>query len=185
MKSIAKLEKESYEKMKKDFGYKNAMAAPKLVKVSVSSGTGSLVKKDKNKGTFVAERLAKITGQKPVGRAAKKAIATFKTREGEILGYLVTLRGKHMHSFLDKLTNVALPRTKDFRGLSRDAVDTVGNLTIGIKENNIFPETSDEELKDVFGFAITLVSTAKNKKEALVFFELLGIPFKKEGAKNK
>ncbi len=165
--------------MKGVFGYTNTLASPKLVKVAVSSGIGSLVKKDKNKGAFVAERLAKITGQKPVARGAKKAIATFKTRQGETLGYLVTLRGKHMYSFLDKFFNVALPRTKDFRGISRDAVDAVGNLTIGIKENNIFPETSDEELKDVFGFALTIVSTAKNKKEATAFYELLGVPFKK------
>ncbi|MFA5841794.1 MAG: 50S ribosomal protein L5 [Candidatus Paceibacterota bacterium] len=184
MKSTAKIEKESYEKMKKDYGYKNAMAAPRLVKVSVSSGIGSLIKKDKNKGEFVSGRLSKITGQRPVARAAKKAIATFKTREGDTLGYLVTMRGQRMHSFVDKLLNIALPRTKDFRGISRDSVDAVGNLTIGIKENNIFPETSEEELKDVFGFAVTLVSTAKNKKEALEFFELLGVPFKKPEAKK-
>lgn len=177
-------ENKSFETLKKEYGYKNAMAAPRLVKVSVSSGIGSLIKKDKNKGEFVAGRLAKITGQKPVARAAKKAIATFKTREGDILGYLVTLRGQKMYSFVDKLLNIAIPRTKDFRGISRDAVDAVGNLTIGIKENNIFPETSDEELKDVFGFAVTLVSTAKNKKEAFEFFELLGVPFKKPEVKK-
>lgn len=180
MLSVKEKQNKVFEKMKGEFGYKNALAAPRLVKVVVSSGVGSLIKKDKNKGTFVAERLAKITGQKPVPRGAKKAIATFKTRLGETLGYLVTLRGARMYSFLDKLLNVALPRTKDFRGISRDAVDAVGNLTIGLKENNIFPETSEEELKDVFGMSITLVSTAKNKKEATAFFELLGVPFKKQ-----
>ncbi|MEK7614574.1 MAG: 50S ribosomal protein L5 [Patescibacteria group bacterium] len=187
MKSTSAKEKQNkaFEKLKATFSYKNAMAAPKLVKISISSGTGSLIKKDKNKGAFVSERLAKITGQKSVARAAKKAIATFKTREGETLGYLATLRGNRMYSFLDKLLNIALPRTKDFRGISRDAVDSMGNLTIGIKENNIFPETSEEELKDVFGFAVTLVSTAKNKKEGLAFFELLGVPFKKQVTNNK
>jgi len=183
MESVQQKEKKAFDRLKSDFGYKNRMAAPKLVKVSVSSSIGSLVKKDRTKGDFVAKRLAQITGQKPVARGAKKAIATFKTRQGETLGYLVTLRGKHMYSFLDKLLNVSLPRTKDFRGISRNAVDSVGNITIGIKENNIFPETSDEELKDVFGLAVTLVSTAKNKKEATAFFEMLGVPLKKEGAK--
>jgi len=180
MESTEKKEKAAFEKMKGVFGYKNKMAAPRMVKISVSSGTGSLIKKDKNKGTFVAERLAKITGQKAVARPAKKAIASWKTREGETLGYLITLRGVRMYSFLDKFLNVSLPRTKDFRGISRGAVDAVGNLTIGIRENNIFPETSSEELKDVFGLAVTLVSTAKNKEEATAFFELLGVPFKKE-----
>ena len=92
---------------------------------------------------------------------------------------MVNLRGERMYSFLDKLINIAFPRTKDFRGLKTSAVDEAGNLTIGIKEHIIFPETSDEELKDVFGLAITLVSTAKNKKEATAFFELIGIPFRK------
>lgn len=184
MQSVKDKEKKSFETMKGEFGYKNALSAPRLVKVAVSAGVGSLIKKDKHKGEFVSGRLAKIIGQRPVARGAKKAIATFKTRQGEILGYLVTLRGARMHSFVDKLLNVALPRTKDFRGISRGAVDAVGNLTIGIKENNIFPETSDEELKDVFGFAVTLVSTAKSKKEATKFFELLGVPFKKEEVKK-
>ncbi len=185
MQSVKEKQIKAFDKMKNEFGYKNQMAGVKLVKVTVSSGVGSLIKKDKNKGAFVAERLGKITGQKPVARAAKKAIATFKTRQGETLGYMVTLRGQRMYSFLDKLLNVAIPRTKDFRGISRDAVDAVGNLTIGLKENNIFPETSDEELKDVFGMAVTIVTTAKNKKEATSFFELLGVPFKKEETKGK
>jgi len=93
---------------------------------------------------------------------------------------VVTLRGSRMDAFLEKLINVALPRTKDFRGINRKAVDNVGNLTIGIKEHTIFPETADEDIRDVFGMSITLVSSAKNKKEGTAFFELLGIPFKKE-----
>lgn len=184
MQSVKEKQNKAFEKMKGEFGYKNPLAGVRLVKIAVSSGIGSLLKKDKNKGVFVAERLGKITGQKPVARVAKKAIATFKTRQGETLGYLATLRGARMYSFLDKLLNIALPRTKDFRGISRDAVDAVGNLTIGLKENNIFPETSEEELKDVFGMAVTIVTTAKNKKEATEFFELLGVPFKKEATKK-
>ena len=98
---------------------------------------------------------------------------------------MVTLRGARMYAFLEKLINVALPRTKDFRGISRKVVDNIGNLTLGIKEHTIFPETADEDIKDVFGLAITVVSSAKNQKEGFAFYELLGMPFKKEEEKKK
>lgn len=165
--------------MKPEFGYKNLMSAPHLVKVVVATGTGSAVKRDKNRNDFVVGRLAKITGQKPSLRSAKKSIASFKIREGDPVGVMVTLRGARMYSFLDKLINVAIPRTKDFRGIETKIVDNIGNLTMSIKEHTIFPEAGDEELKDVFGLAVTLVTTAKTKKEALEFFKLIGIPFKK------
>jgi large subunit ribosomal protein L5 len=177
--TIKEKEGESFEKMKKDFHYKNKMAAPKMVKVVLNVGTGTAVKKDKNKNEAIGERLAKITGQKVALRGAKQSVASFKIRQGDPVGVVVTLRGKRMYSFLEKLINVALPRTKDFRGINSKVVDDVGNLTIGIKEHTIFPETADEDIKDVFGLAITFVSTAKNKKEGFTFFELLGIPFKK------
>ncbi len=169
----------SFDVLKAKFGYKNKMAAPKLLKVVVSSGTGSKLKTDKNKNDFIADRLGKITGQKPSPRAAKQSIASFKLREGEVIGQMVTLRGERMNSFVDKLINVAFPRTKDFRGLDAKALDNVGNLTLGIKEHTIFPETGDEELKDVFGLAVTFVTTAKTKEEAKAFFDHIGIPFKK------
>ena len=169
----------AFSHLKERFHYKNAMQAPRLVKVAVSSGTGSQMKKDKKRNDFILERLAKITGQKASPRAAKKAIATFKTRQGDILGATVTLRGKRMMLFLEKFLNVALPRTKDFKGIDRTAVDEMGNVTIGIKEHTIFPETADEDLKDVFGLAVTIVTTAKNKEEAIAFLEYLGVPFKK------
>jgi large subunit ribosomal protein L5 len=112
-------------------------------------------------------------------RAAKKSIASFKVREGEPVGIVITLRGARMYGFLDKFLNVALPRTKDFRGLERKAVDNMGNMTLAVREHTIFPETADEELKNVFGLAITFVTTAKSRDEAMAFFELLGMPFKK------
>ena len=182
MKHLTVKEKEQgvFEKMKSDFHFKNSMAAPKMVKVVLNVGTGTAVKKDKNKNDAIGERLAKITGQKSAPRGAKQSIASFKIRQGDPIGVVVTLRGKRMFAFLDKLINVALPRTKDFRGINPGAVDNIGNLTIGIKEHTIFPETADEDIRDVFGLAITLVSTAKNKKEGKTFFELIGIPFKKE-----
>lgn len=166
-------------KVLKDFGYKNAISAPHLTKVSISVGTGSGMKKDREKNNLVADRLAKITGQKPALRAAKKSVAGFKTREGDPVGLMVTLRGARMYHFIDKLINIALPRTKDFRGIDPKSVDAIGNMTIGIKEHTIFPECSDEDLRDVFGLAITLGTTAKNKAEALAYFNHIGIPFKK------
>ena len=182
MKHLTVKEKEiqAFEKMKTDFHYKNAMATPKMQKIVVNVGTGTLVKKDKNKNEAISLRLAKITGQQAAKRGAKKSIASFKVRQGDPIGVVITLRGKRMHAFLEKLINVALPRTKDFRGIARNAVDDVGNLTIGVKEHTIFLETADEDIKDVFGMSVTLVSSAKNKKEGTAFFELLGIPFKKK-----
>ncbi len=174
-----------FEKMKGDFHYKNVMAAPRMQKVVINVGTGTAVKKDKNKNEAIALRLAKITGQQPSKKGAKKSIASFKVRQGDPIGIVVSLRGKRMYAFLDKLINVALPRTKDFRGISRTTVDSIGNMTMGIKEHTIFPETADEDIRDVFGMSITLVSTAKSKKEGLVFFQTLGIPFKKEDEKSK
>ena len=106
-------------------------------------------------------------------------------RKGDPIGVVVTLRGGRMYAFLEKLINVALPRTKDFRGISKKAVDDVGNMTIGVKEHTIFPETADEDIRDVFGMAITIVSSAKNKKEGIAFFELLGVPFKKDEDSKK
>ncbi len=182
MKHLTVKEKErgAFEKMKGEFHYKNAMATPKMQKVVINVGTGTAVKKDKNKNESISGRLIKIAGQKPAFKGAKKSIASFKIRQGDPIGIVTTLRGKRMYAFLEKLINVALPRTKDFRGISRKAVDSIGNMTLGIKEHTIFPETADEDIKDVFGMSITLVSTAKNKKEGTAFFELLGIPFKKE-----
>jgi large subunit ribosomal protein L5 len=181
MKHLTTKEKElkAFELMKGVFNYKNVMAAPRMKKVVINVGTGTAVKKDKNKNDSISLRLAKITGQKASTRGAKQSVASFKTRKGDPIGIVVTLRGKRMDAFLEKLINVALPRTKDFRGIARTSVDNIGNMTIGIKEHTIFPETADEDIKDVFGMSITLVSTAKNKKEGTTFFELLGIPFKK------
>ncbi len=171
----------AYATLKTESGYTNVMQAPRLVKAVVSAGVGSL--KDKKKLELVKDRLVTITGQKPASRGAKKSIATFKTRVGDIVGYQVTLRGKRMIGFLDKLLNVSLPRTKDFRGISAGAIDAMGNITIGIKEHSIFPETADEDLKDVFGLAITVVSTAKSKDEAFRFFKYLGFPFRADEKK--
>ena len=167
----------AFETLKGSLHIKNAMQTPRIEKAVINVGFGST--KDKKKIDLIAERLSRITGQKPATRVAKKSIATYKTRTGDPLAYQVTLRGARMYDFLDRLVHVALPRTKDFRGLSR-SVDEMGNYTLGIKEHTIFPETADEDLKDVFGLAITLVTTSKDKVHTLALLEYLGFPLKKE-----
>lgn len=185
MESIATKQSKAFDAMKGTFGYTNKMAAPKIQKVVVSVGTGKKIKGDKKANEFIAGRLAAITGQKAAIRGAKKSIATYKTRIGDPIGLVVTLRGKKMQAFLDKLVNIALPRTKDFRGSNRSSVDKMGNMTLGIKEHTIFPETADEDLKDVFGMAVNVTTTAKTRDEALAFFEHLGFPLKKTDEAKK
>lgn len=172
----------AFDHLKEQMGYTNAMQAPKFTKVVINVGIGSL--KDKKKIDVITDRLVKISGQKPSLRGSKKSIASFKVREGDPVGLTVTLRGARMFAFIDKLIFVAFPRTKDFRGLSKKGVDEMGNYSIGIKENTIFPETSDEDLKDVFGMTITVGTTAPDKKSALAFLTYIGFPFKKEEDKE-
>lgn len=177
MDTVLDKEKKAFDVLKDTFGYTNRLQAPRIEKVVISTGVGKL-RQDKNKMELIEDRLAKITGQKAASRGAKKSIATFKIREGDVIGYQVTLRGQNMYEFLEKLVHIALPRTRDFRGISPTGIDEMGNFTIGVKEHTIFPETADEELKDIFGMAITIVTTAKNKEEAKKFFEYLGFPLK-------
>ncbi len=169
----------AFDSLKEKFGYTNHMASPKLMKIVVSTGVG---KADKIRKQMIEQRLARITGQKAAPRAAKQSIAQFKMRQGDIIGYQTTLRGARMYEFLDKLIHIALPRMRDFRGLSATAIDDMGNMTIGLREHTIFPETSDEDLKDVFGLAITVVTSAKSKPEAEAFLRHLGFPLRVDAA---
>lgn len=166
-----------YDSLKGTFDYKNVMQAPRIEKVVVSVGTGKV--DDKAKITLIQDRLARITGQKASPRPARLSIASFKLREGDIVGYQVTMRGNRMHNFLDKLIHVALPQTRDFRGLKVTAIDEMGNITLGIKEHTIFPECADEDIRDVFSLAITIVTTAKTKAEAEALLRFIGLPLKK------
>ena len=177
MNTIIEKQKKAFAALKEQMGYKSSMQTPKITKVVVNVGIGSL--KDKKKQEIIVNRLEKITGQKAALRGAKKSIASFKVREGDPVGLMVTLRGHRMNDFLEKLLNIALPRTRDFRGISAKGIDEMGNYSIGIKENTIFPETADEEIKDVFGMTITIVTTAGSQKEARAYFDYLGFPFKK------
>ncbi|MBI3571928.1 50S ribosomal protein L5 [Candidatus Kaiserbacteria bacterium] len=167
----------AYDALRADFGYTSPMQSPRVAKVVVSAGVGK--KREKKQLEIIQDRLARITGQKAAPRAAKISIASFKVREGDTVGLQTTLRGPRMYDFLDRLVHIALPRTRDFRGIPATAIDDMGNLTIGVKENTIFPETGDEDLKDVFGLAVTIVTTAKNKKEADAFLRHLGVPLRK------
>ena len=185
METMQQKQAKAFDALKGQFGYTNKMSTPKLQKVIVSVGTGSGMKKDRKKNEFVSDRLMKITGQKPAVRGAKQSIASFKIRQGDPVGVMVTLRGARMYEFLDKLVHIALPRTKDFRGITRSSANALGNMSIGIKEHTIFPETGDEEIVNVFGLSITIVTTAKNRPEGIAFFEYLGFPLKKEDERRK
>lgn len=177
MESVQTQLKTAFDAMKSTFGYKNVNQAPTVEKVVISVGTGRV--DDKQKIALIQDRLARITGQKAAPRPAKQSIASFKLRAGEIIGYQTTLRGARKIHFLDKLIHLALPQTRDFRGLKTSSIDDMGNYTIGIKEHTIFPETADEDIKDVFGMSITIVTTAKTKAEAEALLRHIGFPLQK------
>ncbi|OHA00386.1 MAG: 50S ribosomal protein L5 [Candidatus Sungbacteria bacterium RIFCSPHIGHO2_02_FULL_47_11] len=164
--------------MREKFGYKNVMAVPKIEKVVVNVGVGRL--RDEKEHEEVKKYLALITGQKPSPRPAKKAIASFKTRQGLIVGYQVTLRGRRMYDFLSRLINAALPRTRDFRGIDEKAFDPRGSLTIGIREHIVFPETIGEDYRLLFGLEVTVVTTVKKREEGVELLRLIGFPIKQD-----
>jgi len=164
--------------MMAEFKYKSVMAVPKISKVTLNIGTGKIAKDDKLL-TKIENDLTQLTGQKPVIRKAKKSIAGFKLREGSRVGLSVTLRGSRMYDFIDRLIAIALPRTRDFRGLDVKGFDRQGNLSIGIKEHNIFPEIHYENIKDIFGLQVTVTTTAKEKVEGIKLLKLMGFPIKK------
>ena len=171
--------KEKYEKkvrpaLMKKYSLSSPLAVPRISKVVVNTGIGR-VREDKDQ-EIISRELALITGQKPSARPARKSIASFKTRQGMTIGYKVTLRGKRMYDFLSRLLNVALPRTRDFGGLEETSVDERGNLTIGIREQIVFPEMSGEDLKNIFGLEVSLVTDSKNRELALQMYKLLGVP---------
>lgn len=162
----------------KKFSYKSVMQAPRLEKVVINMGVGDAVQNAKLLDSAV-EDLAKITGQKPIVTRAKKSVAGFKVREGMPIGCKVTLRGERMYHFVDKLFNVALPRVRDFRGVSPKSFDGRGNYTLGIKEQLIFPEIEYDKVEKVRGMDIVFVTTADTDEEARELLEQLGMPFRK------
>jgi large subunit ribosomal protein L5 len=179
-----KYEKEVIPKMKEKFGYKNNLAVPRIEKVVVNIGFGreTAAKTSEERNKFcssVLEDLTSITGQKGVLRNAKKSISAFKIRQGMPIGGIITLRKRKMYDFLERLIHIALPRSRDFQGIDIKSFDEKGNLTIGLKEHIVFPEVSPERSKQIFGFEITVVTTAETKEEGIEFLRLLGFPIKK------
>lgn len=171
-----KYRKEAVPAMKKKFGYKNVMAVPRLAKVVVNVGVGRV--RDEKQREEVQRALALITGQRSRPRPARQAIAAFKTRRGLVIGHQVTLRGRRMWDFLERLIGVAIPRQRDFRGLDLESCDDRGNLTIGFKEHIVFPEMIGEDVRFLFGLEVTIVTTAKRREEGTNLLRLLGFPIK-------
>ena len=175
--------KERYQKevvpaMMERFGYKNVMQTPRIVRVSVNIGLGEALQNPKAIEHAVND-LTVITGQKPVVRRARRSIATFKLREGNPIGVSVSLRGRRMWDFLDRLMNIALPRQRDFQGVSPDAFDGHGNYSLGLQEQLVFPEIDYDSIDKIRGMGVTIVTTAKTDEEGRELLRLLGMPFKK------
>jgi large subunit ribosomal protein L5 len=164
--------------MQQDFGYQNVMEVPRITKVVVNIGLGEALQNAKALDAASGD-MTVITGQKPIVRKARKSIATFKLRQGNPIGIKVTLRGSRMYDFLDRLMNVALPRQRDFRGVSPDAFDGRGNYTLGLQEQLVWPEINYDTIDKVRGMEITIVTTAKTDEEARRLLQLFGMPFGK------
>ena len=174
--------KEKYQKdvipaLTKEFGYKNVMAVPKIEKVVVNMGLGEATANAKLVDTG-ADELARITGQKPVTRRAKKSIAAFKVRKGQPIATMVTLRGDRMWEFLDRLMNIALPRVRDFKGVSPKGFDGRGNYTLGLRDQLLFPEIDYMKVDKARGMNVSVVTTAKTDQEARKLLQFIGMPFR-------
>ena len=165
----------------KSFGFKNVMQVPRVEKVVVNIGLGEALDNPKALEAATAD-LMQITGQKPVMNKARKSIANFKLREGRLIGTKVTLRGDRMWSFLDRLMNIALPRVRDFRGVSPNAFDGRGNYTLGLRDQLVFPEIEYDKIDKLRGMEVTIVTSARNDDEARALLQMLGMPFSKKEA---
>lgn len=175
---LQKYRKEVIPAMQKKFGIENIMAVPKIEKVVINVGIGKVAKEDKFIEKVVRD-LGLLSGQKPVFRKAKQSISGFKSRQGMNIGLVVTLRGKRMYDFIGRLIHVALPRSKDFRGIEQKNFDKSGNLNLGIKEHSIFPEIHYESLKDIFGLEVTVVTTARDREKGIELLRGMGFPIKR------
>lgn len=169
--------KEIVPQLIKQFGYKNIMEVPKIEKIVINMGLGEAIQNVKILDS-AAEELASIAGQKPVITKAKKSIASFKLRQGMPIGCMVTLRKERMYEFVDRLMHIALPRVRDFKGISPKGFDGRGNYSLGIKEQLIFPEINYDKVEKVKGLNISIVTTAKNDEEGRALLRLLGMPFR-------
>lgn len=175
---LERYRKEVVPALQKEFGYRNIMQVPRIEKVVLNIGMGEALQNVKALDA-AANDLAAITGQKPVFTKAKRSIAAFKLREGNTIGVTVTLRSERMWSFLDRLMNIALPRQRDFHGVSPDSFDGRGNYSLGLREQLIWPEINYDKIDKVRGMAVTIVTTAKTDEEGRRLLALLGMPFRK------
>ena len=175
-----KYRKEVVAALTKEFGYTNVMAVPRITKVLVNMGLGEATANAKLVDTG-ADELSRITGQKPVTRRAKKSIAAFKVRKGMPIGTMVTLRGERMWEFLDRLMNIALPRVRDFKGVSPRGFDGRGNYTLGLRDQLLFPETDYMKVDKARGMNVSVVTTAKTDQEARKLLQFIGMPFRQGG----
>ncbi len=166
--------------MRERFGYTNDLAIPKIEKITVNTGLSrSLTEKNPKYVEIAAKTISRITGQQPIKNSAKKSIAGFKIREGAIIGVSTILRGSNMYDFMEKLINITLPRVRDFRGLLEKSVDKQGNLSIGFREQIVFPEIIPENVEKTHGLQVVITTTAKSREEGLELFKLFGLPFRK------
>jgi large subunit ribosomal protein L5 len=173
-----KYQQEVVPALRKEFNYKNPMQVPGVHKVVVNIGLGEVIQNAKAMDAAISD-LADITGQRPVITRAKRSVAAFKLREGMQIGCMVTLRGDRMYFFLDKLLNVALPRLRDFQGVSPEAFDGRGNYTLGLREQLVFPEIDYDKVDKVRGMEVSIVTTARTDEEGRRLLKLMGMPFKK------
>ncbi|MDD3006299.1 MAG: 50S ribosomal protein L5 [Candidatus Pacebacteria bacterium] len=171
-----KYAKEIVPDLKKELNYPNIMAVPKVSKVVVNVGLGNILKNSSDDLKNITEDFENIVGQKPVITKAKKAISSFKIREGMPVGMMVTLRGDRMYEFLDRLANVVLPQMRDFRGLKKSAFDGNGNYSIGMKEHIVFPEVTRDNIKTIFGMEVNITTDAKTDEEAYLLLKKMGLP---------
>jgi len=169
-------QKEVKEKLMKELGIKNLLAVPKIKKIVLNVGAGEAVN-NKNVLEKIQEQLALITGQKPIITKAKRSVSAFKIRKGLPIGVKVTLRGKRMYQFLEKLIKIVIPRIRDFRGIRENSLDQKGNLNLGFSEQTIFPEIDFDKIDKIRGLQVTLVTNTNDREKAKRLFEVLGIPF--------
>ena len=179
MKLQEQYKKKIIPKLKEQFGLKNDLMAPRLEKVVVNIGFGRHAK-EKPYVKAVVDVLTRITGQKPILNKARKSISSFKIREGMIIGASVTLRGKRMYDFVEKLVHITFPRVRDFRGISEKSVDRNGNLSVGIREHLAFGEIGADEVESILSLEVCLATSTRDREQGLELFKLMGFPFKKK-----
>ena len=180
---LTRYRSELSSQMAQEFSYGNSMEVPAVKKVVINVGLGEALTNARAMETTIRD-IGMITGQRPVSTKARRSVATFKVREGQAIGVMVTLRGDRMYIFLDKLFNTALPRIRDFRGVSRSAFDGRGNYSLGIREQIVFPEIDYNQIDKLRGFQVNIITSAKTDLEALRLLELMGMPFTREQARE-